>query len=278
MTCSIKNYTIKTDENNKEFVKYNIEVKVEDKVSIVKKTYMDFKNLNESIKKIYPRSFYPDIKCPELPNFSSSQISTESKIQNLNDYLKKICCVDFYDENTLKFFNIQGAVRDELLRKHKNLIENESILQVSECSQSDCVNLSVINFDCNQESIRNSIRNSDRFCENYVSLKISANINPNNKVEYKIKSKTILGKNEVTKTFKDFVELHKELKKTLNSDILPSFPKKSFLSQPSQIDTAGIEKRRKKLERYLAHIFNDPAYHNEKNFSWLGIQENFRLI
>ena len=80
--------------------------------------------------------------------------------------------------------------------------------------------------------------------------------------------------------FSNFEEnnLHKELKKTLNSDILPNFPKKSFLSQPSQIDTAGIEKRRKKLERYLAHIFNDPAYHNEKNFSWLGIQENFRLI
>jgi hypothetical protein len=98
------------------------------------------------------------------------------------------------------------------------------------------------------------------------------------KVEYLVITSTVISNQEVIKTFKDFMNLHSQLKKRVNRLIMPKFPKKSYFSLLSKSDSQSVEVRRRKLEEYLRHVLNDPVYHIEELFNFIGFSFDFKEL
>ena len=62
------------------------------------------------------------------------------------------------------------------------------------------------------------------------------------------------------KKYKDFASLNSLLKKLLSPAILPKFPAKTYVQNLRKADSQGLEIRRRKLEKFMAHVLNDPSF------------------
>ena len=273
----IKDYKIKVI-GEKSVLSYNILVQIGCNVHNVKRTYKEFEDLSKSIRSIFPQSSFPQMRTPELPIFVSKSMTIERKILVLNAYLLEICAIDFFNEYTLDFLGIQGSIRQELLIEHKQLLESEGAAFIESRAETNFVDLTQINFEQEEESVIQPKCKSNCNIKAHFIIKIRSDLQSDGKVEYIIKTKSILGKQKVYRAFKDFNKLHQELKKIIDNDIMPKFPKKSYFRMPSKTDVIALELRKAKLEKYLAHILNDPAYHCQEIFKFIGFIGEFQDI
>jgi PX domain len=276
ISFSVKGYK-QTTKDNKTKVIYNISVKINAVAKTVKRSYKDFMDLEASIKHTFPSKNFPKIDCPSLPSFSYCNLDIEEKIKALNKYLERICRVDFFNEKTLDFLGITGPVRDSILKEHYAVLETRDVVN-STYTETELLDLSLINFESHSESQLERLKTPQPFVTNFVKVKITATVAKNNRAQYNIISKTVFNKYNVVKSFKDFVSLHSLLKKKLNIDILPKFPKKSYFKLPSKTEQKDVDMRKTQLEKYLIHILNDPVYHFKRVFSFIGMSEDYKVL
>ena len=276
ISCKIHDYKIKTIEDRQVII-YNICIKINNDIQIVKRTYKEFEKLNASIRLIFPKELFPRMEIPNLPAADCLGLTIDQKIITLNEYLSKICVIDYFNETTLNFFGINGILRENILKEHYSVLDSESTFQAFSQEGTDFIDLTQINFENHSESVFEDQPINVYCIMRYVNIKIQVS-SENEKIFYQIKSRSILGKRSIRKTYKDFINLHKVIKKLINAEIIPKFPKKSYFLLPSKKDLASAELRRVKLEKYLIHILNDPAYHIQEIFQFIGIQEDFKEL
>ena len=269
LQVKIRDYKIK-EVNGRSVVIYNICVQFQDQVHYVKKVYNDFEVLAACVKLSFPRKDFPNISYPELPRNMQQGLSTDEKLAYLNDFLLKICQIDFCNSETLKFFNIQGQIHDVLLKEHVDMLDCFDAIVMAE-SDAGYIDLSAVNFE-HSTMDASSIHSHCKYVE--VSLKLTEL--ESNKVEYLVVTHTLVSSQEASKTFKDFIGLHKQMKKYVNHKIMPKFPKKSYFHLVSKSDSKSAETRRKKLEDYLKHLLNDPVYHINELFEFIGFRGNYQ--
>lgn len=274
ISIKIHDYKIKNI-NETQTVRYYIIVKISGHAHTMKKTYKDFENLAKSIDNIFPKQSFPNFHPPILPNFAGKRLEIQERISLLNVYLQGIRTIDYFNENTLNFFGIYGDFREEILCQHQFLLESEGGLFIQSSGDTEFVDLTQINFE-RSESASDFLKiHSDM---PYFSVKIMTELNSEDAVEYLIKTKSVYGKEKSVKSFKDFNDLHQELRKIFDLAIMPKFPKKSYFQVPSRIDLLALELRKAKLEKYLTYLLNDPIYHCAELFDFIGVQLEYTAL
>lgn len=255
---SIKDYKIKV-ENNKKIVLYNITIKIKGEVYKIRRTYNDFDKLYKSIKKSFPIEIFPYMVFPQFPVFTNMNFTMEEKTLYLNDFLVSLCCPEFMLEETLNFLNIQGPFREKLLEEHEEVLETEKGLQVPEDGEGSYTK----SFISSQKvSIFEKSSKTHTNLHVYFQVKISIPESVSNKKIYRLTwtAPGITDHTILDKRYKDFTHLNSVLKKTLSPAILPKFPSKSYVQNLRKADAQGTEIRRRKLEKYISHILNDPGF------------------
>jgi len=256
---SIKNYKIKV-ENNKQVVLYNITVKIKGEVSKIRRTYHEFDKLYKAIRRSFPLEVFPYMSFPSFPVFSGTKLTLEEKTSALSEFLNGLCCPEFMFKETLDFLNIKGEFRDKLLEEHEEILEAEKAVAITE---QDEVGYSRESFIAdNRISVFEKSNKIHSHLHCFFRLEISVNELAGNKKEF-IVVWNLIGddkKVEVVKEFKDFNTLNGNLKKALATVLLPKFPEKSYVQNLRKVDSQALEIRRRKLEKYLSHLLNDPAF------------------
>lgn len=257
---SIKDYKIKV-EGGKQVVFYNISVKIKGQVEKVRRTYYEFDKLYKAIRKSYPVEIFQYMSFPQFPIFSGMGLTLEQKTEALNDFIAELCCPEFMLEDTLDFLNIQGPFRDKLLEEHDDIVEAEKAVTVTEADEvHHAANNSFVGG--NKISIfEKSSKMHSNLCI-YFQVKLNILGTPSNKTQYEISwiAPSTTESAEVQKKYKDFASLNSSLKRVLSPSILPKFPEKSYVQNLRKADSQAIEIRRRKLEKYMCHILNDPGF------------------
>lgn len=275
VSIKIRDFKIKHS-NHTPTVVYNICVEIEGNTHVVKKIYKDFQALESLITSMFPVKNFPHLEIPSLPLFNYGKITTEEKMLQLNAYLVKICHIDFFNEDILNFFEIDGHNKGKILSLHNQVMKSADILKQTESGDTGYVDLSLINYETdartfseylNTKTIRNLL---------YVELRIDLLIEYDDQVIYVITSKCDFGERQIKKSFKDFLNLHAELKKKISLKILPKLPKKSYFKFISNLDSKALEVKKKKLEKYLIYLLNDPTFHTTEIFEFIGITNNYK--
>ncbi|OMJ95810.1 hypothetical protein SteCoe_704 [Stentor coeruleus] len=276
-SIKIRDYKIKNTEFASVIV-YNTCVEIEGVVHVVKKTYKDFQQLDNLIKMIFPEKNFPRIEIPVLPNFFLGRMTTEEKMDQMNLYLAKICCVDFFNEDTLDFFEIEGFNREKILKLRNDVMEAADVLKFVDSGETGFIDLSLINHEQAGRSFAEYLSTKTIRSLKFVEVKVTLNIENDDRVSYSILSQCSLGERQIKKSFKDFLNLHKDLKKKISLEILPKLPKKSYFKLVSKMDLKALEIKKKKLEKYLIYLLNDPAFHAFELFEFIGYTKNLKEL
>lgn len=275
---SIKNYKIKV-ENSKQIVLYNITVKIKGEVYKIRRTYHEFDRLYKSIRKSFPLEVFPYMSFPSFPIFTGMNLTLEQKTHALNEFLIGLCCPEFMLQETLDFLNIKGPFRDKLLEEHEEILEAEKAVTITEVDENTYGNKDSFSTD-NRISIFEKSSKLHTHLHNFFQIKLNVTELANNKSEYLL---TWVIPNssdhfEVRKKFRDFSNLNTLLKKTLYPAILPKFPEKSYVQNLRKVDSQALEIRRRKLEKYLSHLLNDPGFICQEILDFIGCQVDLNAI
>lgn len=273
---SIKNYKIKV-ENGKQIILYNISVKIKGEILKIRRTYNEFDKLYKAIRRSFPLEVFPYMTFPSFPIFSGTKLTIEQKTSALNEFLNGLCCPEFMLKETLDFLNIQGEFRDKLLEEHEEILEAEKAVAITEQDEVTYIRESFVSD--NKISIfekSNKIHSHFHF---FFKLEISVQESGNKKVfvvSWNLVSEN--EKNEVVKEFKDFNTLNSNLKKALSMVMLPKFPEKSYVQNLRKADSHALEIRRRKLEKYLGHLLNDPAFICQELLDFIQCTTDINII
>jgi hypothetical protein len=276
---SIKNYKIKV-ENTKQIVLYNITVKIKGEVYKIRRTYYEFDKLYKAIRKSFPLEVFPYMSFPSFPIFSGMNFSLEQKTFALNEFLIGLCCPEFMLQETLDFLNIKGNFREKLLEEHLEILEAEKAVTITEADECIYGNRDSFSTD-NRISVFEKSSKVHTHFHNFFQIKLTVCESLNNKPEYTLTwvIPSTTDHFEVTKRFRDFSTLNNSLKKSLNPALLPKFPEKSYVQNLRKVDSKGLEIRRRKLEKYLSHVLNDPGFLCQDLLDFIGCQADlFSLL
>ena len=113
-----------------QIIYYDIIVSINGLTHKVSHTYPEFDDLHNAIIHACNTEGLPPIKTPEFPNFRMKKITLEEKTAALGEYLKNICNEKLFISDLLDFLNIQGKIRESILKytqKIHETVRTESI-------------------------------------------------------------------------------------------------------------------------------------------------------
>ena len=263
---SIKDYKLKVDKG-KQTIFYNITIRVKGDTYKIRKTYKDFDKLYKSIRNSFPLGTFPYMSFPSFPIFAGTSLTMDEKTLALNDFLKSLCCPEFMTEETLDFLNIQGSFREKLSEEHQEITESEKCINISE-TEAEHTNSSFVS--SSKISVFEKSSKSHTNLHTYFEARLEYSEVSNN-TDYAITWAFSDAPAETTvhRRYGDFVSLNSAMKKAVSPAVLPRFPVKTYVQNLRKADSQAVEIRRRKLEKYLCHVANDPAFHCQELLDFL---------
>lgn len=272
---TIKDYKMKV-ENGKQIVYFNILVKFIGESQTVRRTYIEFDTLHKALRLKFPVDQFPYMAFPTFPLFRAT-FSLDQRMKELSAYLNDLCKPELMADELLDFLEIKGQPRKFLLDEHIKYSEAERCIDITNEDGSARLDSYTFNHFQSQpdravSNEKNTYLNLQRYIKISIVEWIGVNDGEDSHIEYAIKWQSCVtsAEGKVKKRFKEFYELHKILKKSLSPARLPKFPSKNYLHNLRKIDDIAIEMRKRKLELYLGHILNDPAFHAKEVFDFIG--------
>lgn len=271
---NITGYKIKQVSNSK-IINYNIHVTLNETTHNIYRSLTDFEALDNSLREKFAKSkFYA------FPQFSMLELrglDVDNRGKTLCTYLTSVCREEFMSPDLLNFLQIEGNYRDLLTYKH-DLILEEKIRSGESYSRTESV---LADYYSPRPVVPQQIKKSTPAHLQWV-VKVSIptfNIDEMAQtVYYYIKAEIpALGFEKIRAcTLKDFINLHKALKKALHPGCMIKFPDKE-ISQNAK-DESSIEANKCYLESYLIEILNDPAYICQEALDFICCDNDFNDV
>lgn len=272
---SIRDYKLKVDKG-KQTIYYNITIRIKGDSYKIRKTYKDFDKLYRAIRNNFPMETFPYMSFPSFPIFAGTSLTMDEKTLALNDFLKALCCPEFMTEETLDFLNIQGSFREKLSEEHQDIIESEKGLNIAEV-EAEHTNASFVS--SHKVSVFEKSSKLNTNLHTYFKVRLEF-IEASNKSDYVITWGFAESSEETTvhRRYKDFASLNSSLKKAASPGLLPKFPVKTYVQNLRKADMQAMEIRRRKLEKYLCHVLNDPAFQCQELLDFIECSTDFSHV
>lgn len=272
----IRDYKTKL-KNNRSVVFYNIYVTTDGQTNMIRRNYSEFDTLH---KVILERFQGIDILIPDFPLFTSAAISIEHRMKALSGYLEELCKPEYMIQELLDFLKIADERMLSIIEERSKIVESDTSPDIS--FNSDFRHGSIAYNYYHPQSSRTSppednINPSPKY-QNLFSVLIDKN-NLNNEMAYIVIMSKIDGHTyNIEKSISDLHTLHKNMSRMINPAKLPAFPTSSVFAVLRNSEEEDISFRLKRLEYYLAVIFNDLAYLNHTLLEFFGIPIEIKEI
>ena len=273
---SIKSYKIK-QECSKSITIFTIISTINSQIFISKRSLADFDSLQKEIKTKFPQEIFPNLT---IPSFSSILAYTaEDKMKVFVEYLNNLSAPEFMLPEFLDFLRITDPCRANLIKANEEILQKDATLSVGELRSESTIER-YFNTSTKSEIAENLDEQSGYLYQKYIEVKISKWIEVEKHIEYSIiwaiRYMELSGGTQ--KRYNDFQEFHKHHNKIVTPARLPKFPSKNYIKKLTKIDEKALNLRRVKLEDYLSHILNDPAFLCREALEFVGINTTVESI
>jgi hypothetical protein len=260
--------------NDKKILFYNIQVKLSSKLYTVRRSFLEFSSLHSYLRTKFDFHKFPCLNFPAFPRFNTCD-DISWRISALSKYLNTICKPEFMSEELLDFLDIEEKSREIFLRENRKILELNCVSFLSPRALPDL--LEVPKLRSRNPSQADDFDKAELNLQRYITVRIDRWYKtnyPDTHVEYTItwSASKLFQKGLVQKRYSDIYGLHCSLKKILHPVNLPEFPSKNYLETfRKTYNEEMLNCRKNQLERYLSHVLNEPAYHCEELFKFLGL-------
>jgi hypothetical protein len=250
---------------------YTLSITILKHTYTVRRSYLEFQSLHTCLRNKFDYHRFPCLNFPALPKFSQSD-TLDFRMNSLTSYLSDLCYPEFMSEELLDFLEIDDSIKEDLLTEHNRILDIHAV-SFETTPRKVYQDIHIKEFSFVEES-----NTQEWHLQRYIYIRIQdwkQVDNPDTHIEYRITWQTWdrSYRGSMYKRYNEIYALHCSLKKTLSPATLPEFPSKFYLdSFRKNINTKAIECRQKELEAYLGHILNDPAYHCEELFQFIGFE------
>lgn len=293
----IKNKLI--NNNSRVYFQINLELCPEKSIKLMK-TIEDFIKLDQNIQET-KTSFLFSNDCPPLPKLSFRKPSNNNLFSSdfflkqrslFENYLKVFLENELYPLVLLEFLEIKEPFKTKCIQIfHKKFFLKEgnlnfgSILNDEEKNDRS-ISISSVAFAENESKpeifLKGDEKTEDsfmkkRFC-GYFNIQMKEWVKENKADHFSfIFQLSLIEKPEefwkINKRYSDFIRLDQELKKVLHRK-LPELPEKKIL-----LDSTILNKRGRKLAKYLRTLLNEKVYFNDILFEFIKLNnENYEIL